>query len=208
MSTTITTATITASKTLTARVRVLGEKYGRYEVEVITGTGGWNKPGKVILAQQSMLSDIRVEEAAEQAAPAEAAPVAADTQQDAPAPVESPEIAAARAELERLSTALANFQLHGGRGKQGKIRYDGGLRRMAKLADQVRSAQARLQALERAHAAGPVAPVTAEALRGAIAVRDRYGWHRVVRVNAKSVTVETGYSWTDRLPIEKIIGFR
>src|SRR5690625_4265698 len=27
-------------------------------------------------------------------------------------------------------------------------------------------------------------------------VRDSVGWHRVVRVNAKSVTVETGYSWT------------
>lgn len=35
-------------------------------------------------------------------------------------------------------------------------------------------------------------------------VRDTIGWHKVVRVSAKSVTVETGYSWTDRIPIDRI----
>jgi hypothetical protein len=39
-------------------------------------------------------------------------------------------------------------------------------------------------------------------------VRDRHGWHRVVRVNAKTVSVETGYSWTDRIPLERIIETR
>lgn len=29
--------------------------------------------------------------------------------------------------------------------------------------------------------------------------------HRVVRVNAKSVSVETGYSWVDRIPYDEII---
>lgn len=46
---------------------------------------------------------------------------------------------------------------------------------------------------------------TAEDLSGAIAVRDRFGWHRVVRVSAKSVTVETPYSWTERIPLAKVL---
>ncbi len=31
-------------------------------------------------------------------------------------------------------------------------------------------------------------------------VRDRYGWHEVVRVNRKTVSVKTDYSWTETLP--------
>jgi len=33
-------------------------------------------------------------------------------------------------------------------------------------------------------------------------------WRRVVRVNAKSVSVETGYTWTDRVPWHKVTGHR
>jgi hypothetical protein len=47
--------------------------------------------------------------------------------------------------------------------------------------------------------------LTAEDLAGVTHVRDSCGWHKVVRVNAKTVTVETGYSWTDALPIGKIL---
>lgn len=46
--------------------------------------------------------------------------------------------------------------------------------------------------------------LTAEQVKGAKYVRDEYGWHRVVRVSAKSVTVETGYSWTERIPLDRI----
>jgi hypothetical protein len=42
-------------------------------------------------------------------------------------------------------------------------------------------------------------------LRGARFVRDRYGWHEVVRVNARTVTVRTGYSWGDRIAMHKIL---
>jgi len=45
-------------------------------------------------------------------------------------------------------------------------------------------------------------------LREGDLVRTDLGWHRVVRVNAKSVTVETGYSWTDRYPLDRIIETR
>lgn len=48
-------------------------------------------------------------------------------------------------------------------------------------------------------------PYTREQLEAARAVRDRRGsWHRVVRVNAKTVSVETGYSWVDRIKINDI----
>lgn len=39
-------------------------------------------------------------------------------------------------------------------------------------------------------------------------VRDDIKWHRVVRVNAGSVTVATPYSWTDRIDRSKVIETR
>lgn len=61
---TITTATITASDTLTARVRVLSQDAARrFEVEVITGTGGWDAPGKILWVARALISDVRVQDA-------------------------------------------------------------------------------------------------------------------------------------------------
>ena len=42
-------------------------------------------------------------------------------------------------------------------------------------------------------------------IKSARAIRTSVGWHRVVRVNGKSVTVETPYSWTDRIPFDTIL---
>lgn len=50
--------------------------------------------------------------------------------------------------------------------------------------------------------------LTAEDVRGSRFVRDSIGWHRVVRVSAKSVTVETSYSWTDRIALDKVLEVR
>jgi hypothetical protein len=36
-------------------------------------------------------------------------------------------------------------------------------------------------------------------------IKTHAGWYKVVRVNAKSVTVESGYSWTDRIELDKIL---
>lgn len=47
--------------------------------------------------------------------------------------------------------------------------------------------------------------LTAEDVKGARIVRDSCGWHEVVRVSAKSVTVKTAYSWTDRIPLDRIL---
>ena len=51
-------------------------------------------------------------------------------------------------------------------------------------------------------------PFTAEELKAARAIRTEFGWHRVAKVNAKSVSVETGYSWTDRVALSKVLEVR
>lgn len=50
--------------------------------------------------------------------------------------------------------------------------------------------------------------LTAEDVKGARFVRDSCGWYKVVRVSAKSVTVETGHSWTDRIALNKVLEVR
>lgn len=51
-------------------------------------------------------------------------------------------------------------------------------------------------------------PFTDDDLKHAALVRDDMGWHKVARVNAKSVSVLTGYSWVDRIPIEQVLEVR
>lgn len=51
-------------------------------------------------------------------------------------------------------------------------------------------------------------PFTEEQYKAAKVVRTKLGWHKVAKVNAKSVSVETGYSWTDRIERDKIIEVR
>lgn len=52
------------------------------------------------------------------------------------------------------------------------------------------------------------APCDLASLKPGDLVRDRWGWHKVVRVNGKSVSVETGYSWTERIALDRIIETR
>lgn len=42
-------------------------------------------------------------------------------------------------------------------------------------------------------------------LSDATHVRTDTGWHAVVKVNAKSITVATAYSWTDRIPLDRVL---
>lgn len=49
---------------------------------------------------------------------------------------------------------------------------------------------------------------TAADLAGAEIIHDGFSWRRVIRVNAKSVTVGTAYSWTERVPIEQVRAYR
>ncbi|WIE65972.1 hypothetical protein DEI99_005385 [Curtobacterium sp. MCLR17_036] len=47
-------------------------------------------------------------------------------------------------------------------------------------------------------------PLTREDIKGATHVRIGRFWHKVVRVNAKTVSVDSGYSWTDRYEFSKV----
>jgi hypothetical protein len=51
-------------------------------------------------------------------------------------------------------------------------------------------------------------PLTAVDVAGAREVRTRSGWWRVVRVNARSVSVESGFSWVDRVPFGRVLEVR
>lgn len=64
------------------------------------------------------------------------------------------------------------------------------------------------RALQAAEAEAERVPLTADDARGATHVRDKNGWHKVVTVNRTTVTVETGYSWTDRIPLERVLEAR
>jgi|GEM_PF-2337166 len=46
---------------------------------------------------------------------------------------------------------------------------------------------------------------TRDELLTADLIRTRFGWSRVVKVNQKSVTVDTGYSWTELVPFDRIL---
>ena len=72
----------------------------------------------------------------------------------------------------------------------------------ALAAERKRELEERRAATKAAHA---LIPFTEEELQAAAFIRDARGiWHRVVKVNAKSVTVSTGYSWTERIPRDRI----
>jgi hypothetical protein len=51
-------------------------------------------------------------------------------------------------------------------------------------------------------------PFSDEQLKAARAIRTDIGWHKVARVNTKTISVETGYSWTDKIAIEKVLEVR
>lgn len=46
--------------------------------------------------------------------------------------------------------------------------------------------------------------MTREDIVGATAIKTDSGWRLVVRVNTKSVSVTTGYSWVDRIEFDRI----
>ena len=50
--------------------------------------------------------------------------------------------------------------------------------------------------------------LTSVDLVGASFVRTSTGWRKVVRANAKSVSVDSGYSWVDRIPLANVLEVR
>lgn len=47
---------------------------------------------------------------------------------------------------------------------------------------------------------------TREEVVGAGFVHDGHRWRKVVRVNTTTVSVESGYSWVDKIPFDKVHG--
>ncbi|WP_417510618.1 hypothetical protein [Microbacterium sp.] len=73
--------------------------------------------------------------------------------------------------------------------------------RIAKWTHRVKSLERRLAETQRVR-------FTREDVVGAEFIHDGTSWRQVRKVNAKTVSVETGYSWVDRVPFDKIRSVR
>lgn len=107
-----------------------------------------------------------------------------------------------------LDHGLLNLPLsHRARGKSIDRTIDEAVKTIAaeKRAEED-AAKARRKAAREAEKARP--KLTADDVKGARFVRDNLGWHVVVRVSTKSVTVMTAYSWTERIALDKILEVR
>ena len=93
---------------------------------------------------------------------------------------------------------------NGARSTEAAIRAEKQRQAEAEAARQA-EVSARRKAAREADAAR--ATFTAADLSGATHVRDSIGWHRVVRVNDKSVTVSTDFTWDDRIPMSRVLQF-
>lgn len=73
--------------------------------------------------------------------------------------------------------------------------------RIEKWAYRVKRLEARVADMERPR-------LTREDVLGASQIHDGTFWRKVVKVNAKTVSVDSGYSWVDRVPFEEIRDYR
>lgn len=127
------------------------------------------------------------------------------------------ELEAAQVALQRATTTAQGFHRdpvdpasvyrpHSGRSADRAVNRND---REAEAWNQVRQAQQRVTALEHQVARGSVERHLArEDVVGAVLVRTAGGWHTVVRVNARTVSVATGYSWVDRYPFDRLLEVR
>ena len=107
-----------------------------------------------------------------------------------------------------LDHGMLNLPIgHRGRGKSIDATINAAVKQIA--ADKAAAEREQRIARKAARYAEAVRPkLTREDCEGARFVRDQFGWHKVVRISAKSVTVATEYSWTDRLPFAKVLEVR
>lgn len=123
----------------------------------------------------------------------------------------------ARDALQRATAAAEGFHrdpvdpasVYRPRSGRSAARAAGRNDREAQAWQQVRQARQRVTALEAQVARGSVQRLlTREDVVGAVVVRTAGGWHKVVRVNARTVSVATGYSWVDRYPFDRLLEVR
>jgi hypothetical protein len=82
---------------------------------------------------------------------------------------------------------------------------DSRLERYTALTDRIQRLKFQLADAEAREANAACVRPTVEELQGARLVRDRWGWHVVVRVSAESDTVDAGEYGTSRIAITKIL---
>jgi hypothetical protein len=122
-------------------------------------------------------------------------------------------LAAAEAGLERASEMGGRIPGFGGSGNQRAARqvrsaFASADRRYAEASEKLEYFKGKLRYYERVIAERDRKRFGREDLVGATHVRVRAVWRKVARLNAKTVSVETGYSWVDRIPFDQILEFR
>lgn len=114
-----------------------------------------------------------------------------------------------RAEADRIANGVgapdrAGAMLRAKDSRRMNERMDSGLRRYTEAQQSAKALESKAHLAEGRAKEAARTRLTHEDIKGATHVQDQFGWHEVVRVNAKTVTVKTPYSWTETLPIEKI----
>lgn len=113
----------------------------------------------------------------------------------------------ARAEAREMAGGLLSFGGSGPQGAATKVRNatDRAMCAQAKALDRLTDAYARERSVLAQIAERDRVRFTRSDIEGARCIRTRHGWWDVVKVNAKSVTVETGFSWTERIEFDKVL---
>jgi hypothetical protein len=117
-------------------------------------------------------------------------------------------LAAAEAQLDGINadenTDPAASRLGAQALKQHYKHMDSSLERYTTLTERIQRLKFQLADAEAREANADLPTLTTEDIKGAKLVRDKYGWYPVVRVSAKSVTVNAG-EWNSRIAITKIL---
>ena len=113
----------------------------------------------------------------------------------------------ARDEAREMAGGLLSFGGSGPQGAATKVRNatDRAMTLHAQASANLLKAQRRERSIVARIAERDRVKFTHDDLAGAKFIRTRHGWWDVVRVNAKSVTVATNFSWTERVPFDDVL---
>lgn len=133
---------------------------------------------------------------------------AADAARSSAASVESPHVVARR--IDRLGAQVRKIKrnLDSVRGRDGS-RYE---EYRARMGEELRHLEAQLEHWEQVRAQQVSTGATTNYGKDTVATGDlvkvRGDWYRVARANAKTVSLETGYSWVQRTPWHEVQNHR
>ncbi len=115
-----------------------------------------------------------------------------------------------RERAREMGGGLLSFGGSGSQRARGQVRQatDRGLRASADAEQRLERWTTKVRVIERQIAERDRIRLTPKQLAGATHVRTSTGWHEVVRINKTTVSVATGYSWTDRIEFDRILESR